>query len=48
MHAYFFCVAECRVLMTEMGEDIAASLQNLAEVAWTAKLLYAIISERDL
>ncbi|XP_048324017.2 putative E3 ubiquitin-protein ligase LIN-1 [Ziziphus jujuba] len=37
-------ISECRVLITTMAEDIAGPLKSLAEITWTAKLLYAIIS----
>nr|XP_027125166.1 uncharacterized protein LOC113741480 [Coffea arabica] len=34
---------ECRLLLMTMAEDIAASLQSLTEVTWTAKELYSKI-----
>lgn len=36
--------AECRVLLIKIAEEIGPSLENLAEVTWTARELYAIIS----
>lgn len=47
---YHVCLslAECRVLLMECTEDISIPLQNLAEVTWSAKVLYAIISGENL
>ncbi|XP_009626388.1 putative E3 ubiquitin-protein ligase LIN-1 isoform X2 [Nicotiana tomentosiformis] len=39
----FSKVSECRVLLMMIAEDIAAPLETLVEITWTAKELYAII-----
>ncbi|XP_050371425.1 putative E3 ubiquitin-protein ligase LIN-1 isoform X1 [Argentina anserina] len=44
----FTKISECRVLLMESTEDISIPLQNLAEVTWSAKVLYAIISGESL
>ncbi|XP_024198692.1 putative E3 ubiquitin-protein ligase LIN-2 [Rosa chinensis] len=44
----FSKISECRVLLMESTEDISIPLQNLAEVTWSAKVLYAIISGHNL
>lgn len=41
-------VAECRVLLMTIADEIAAPLRSLSEVTWTAKQLYANISGEDL
>ncbi|KAI3449899.1 hypothetical protein Pfo_006564 [Paulownia fortunei] len=40
----FSTIPECRVLLMNIGKEIGSSLENLAEVTWTAKELYTIIS----
>ncbi|KAL2487861.1 putative E3 ubiquitin-protein ligase [Forsythia ovata] len=42
----FSKIPECRVLLMKMGEEMATPLENLAEVTWTAKQLYIIISNQ--
>ncbi|KAA8549603.1 hypothetical protein F0562_001379 [Nyssa sinensis] len=44
----FSKIPECRVLLNTIAEEIAIPLRSLAEVTWTAKQLYAIISGEDL
>nr|XP_004296299.2 PREDICTED: putative E3 ubiquitin-protein ligase LIN-1 [Fragaria vesca subsp. vesca] len=44
----FTKISECRVLLMESTEDISIPLQNLAEVTWSAKVLYAIISGENI
>ncbi|XP_040991013.1 putative E3 ubiquitin-protein ligase LIN [Juglans microcarpa x Juglans regia] len=43
----FSKISECRVLLMAIAEEIAASLESLTKVTWTAKQLYAIVSGGD-
>ncbi|XVF69739.1 hypothetical protein PTKIN_Ptkin11bG0106000 [Pterospermum kingtungense] len=44
----FTKISECRVLLMTIAEEIAIPLKSIADVTWTAKELYAIISGIDL
>ncbi|PSR86869.1 E3 ubiquitin-protein like [Actinidia chinensis var. chinensis] len=43
----FSRIPECRVLLMSISEELAVPLRSLAEVTWTAKELYAIVSGED-
>ncbi|KAL0419644.1 UNVERIFIED_CONTAM: putative E3 ubiquitin-protein ligase LIN [Sesamum radiatum] len=40
----FSTIPECRILLTKIAKEIGSCLENLAEVTWTAKELYTVIS----
>ncbi|KAM7528857.1 hypothetical protein LguiB_032267 [Lonicera macranthoides] len=44
----FSKIPECRILLMTIGEEIAIPLGRLAEVTWTAKELYAVVSHQHL
>ena len=44
----FMLVAECRVLLMTIAEEIMVPLRSLVEATWTAKHLYTAISGKDL
>ncbi|KAL0435478.1 UNVERIFIED_CONTAM: putative E3 ubiquitin-protein ligase LIN [Sesamum radiatum] len=42
----FSTIPECRILLTKIAKEIGSCLENLAEVTWTAKELYTVISRQ--
>ncbi|XP_021912690.1 putative E3 ubiquitin-protein ligase LIN-1 isoform X2 [Carica papaya] len=44
----FSQIPECRVLLTIIAKEIADSLRALAEVTWTSRKLYAVLSGEEL
>lgn len=43
----FSKISEGKILLMTVAEDIAAPLRSLAEVTWTTKQLYAVVSRGD-